>query len=190
MPEPFELVTQRLRLVPLSLELLLLERDDPLALAAALGAATHVAGDLVDGRPEPELLDALQQMVRATTEHPDEWPWSTDWALITRDEGVIIGGCCFHGPPDDSGRAELGYGLFSPDRGRGYMTEAVQRMIAWAFEAPIVREVIAETIVGNLPSERVLQRCGLTRHHEEGSSVWWSLTREDSVVLRTAMQGG
>lgn len=45
--------------------------------------------------------------------------------------------------------------------GRGYMTEAVQAAIQWAFRQPSIYRIYATTDVGNAPSRRVLEKAGM-----------------------------
>ena len=56
--------------------------------------------------------------------------------------------------------AELGYGIAEEFRGFGYATEAVETILAWAFDQPGVTSVAAETEAGNAASRRVLEKCG------------------------------
>jgi RimJ/RimL family protein N-acetyltransferase len=57
-------------------------------------------------------------------------------------------------------RAELGYWLGVPHHGRGIVTEAGRRLLAWSFGVAGFRRLHAFTFVGNEPSEAVLVRLG------------------------------
>ena len=60
------------------------------------------------------------------------------------------------------GVAETGYWIGPADRGRGYVTEALLAVAAYAFEAGLYRlELLAAT--GNVASQRVAERAGFTR---------------------------
>ncbi|MCD0485188.1 GNAT family N-acetyltransferase [Streptacidiphilus sp. ASG 303] len=87
------------------------------------------------------------------------------WALyrITRrHDGVSVGGIGFHGPPADGG-AEIGFDLAPGARGRGYATEALRALGAWALDQPGVHRVTATAARANRPSQRVMDRAGFTR---------------------------
>ncbi|WP_283583193.1 GNAT family N-acetyltransferase [Limosilactobacillus difficilis] len=56
-------------------------------------------------------------------------------------------------------RAELGYLLEIPARGRGLMTRAVGHLLRWLARQTDLTVVEAHTMRDNLPSIRVLKRC-------------------------------
>lgn len=60
------------------------------------------------------------------------------------------------------GFAEIGYIFFPPGRGYGYATRAVRLAARWAFEQGVGR-LQARTSLGNVASERVLERAGFRR---------------------------
>ena len=81
--------------------------------------------------------------------------------LITTREGQRAVGVI--DPRLDGWRMEIGYMLARPHWGRGYMTEAVLTIIAWAFRQPTIYRVYATTDVENLASQRVLEKSGMQR---------------------------
>ena len=56
--------------------------------------------------------------------------------------------------------AYLGYGLAKSSLGRGYMTEAVMRVLDWAFGELNLHRVEANIVPENEASRAVLRRCG------------------------------
>jgi [ribosomal protein S5]-alanine N-acetyltransferase len=72
----------------------------------------------------------------------------------------------------DGHKWELGYVLARKYWGRGYMTEAVKRLIATAFEDAAVYRVWAVCDVDNLASARVMEKSGMQR---EGLLRRWSI---------------
>jgi hypothetical protein len=79
-----------------------------LAPVAQEAARAIVSGDLSGlrvgaGWPHEDSLDGL----RLAAEHG-----ASCW-LVMRD-GIVIGECGTHGPPDDRGDVEIGYGLAAP----------------------------------------------------------------------------
>jgi len=69
-------------------------------------------------------------------------------------------------------RAEVGYVLGRRYWNRGYMTEAVRAVVAWALAQPHVYRVWAVCDVENLASARVLEKAGM---HREGMLRRWSV---------------
>src|SRR5205807_9109213 len=124
-----------LRLVPLQTARLRLE---PLT---AETARAIVAGDLsglaaagltaADGWPHEDTADGLAMAGKGG--YPPGW-------LITAN-GAVIGDIGTHGPVDDAGRVEIGYGLAAPSRGQGYGSEAVAAVTDWLLSQPGGRQV-------------------------------------------------
>jgi RimJ/RimL family protein N-acetyltransferase len=97
--------------------------------------------------------------------------------LIRRlDTGETVGGVGFLHAPGEDGAVEIGYGLAPTARGLGFATEAVQVVLGHAF-AQGITAVVALTTPDNLPSHRVLERCGFDRDGEvdtdEGRLLRW-----------------
>ena len=114
--------------------------------------------EIIDGQADEILKTAYREMLQGALDHPDQWEWYTIW-IIERKDGAKVGELCFKGRNDD-GFAEIGYGISTEYQGRGYATEAVDAMVAWALRQPGVRRVDAETEPDNRASQRVLEKCG------------------------------
>jgi hypothetical protein len=93
------------------------------------------------------------------------------FCIVRSDTGLTIGDTLFHGPPDDRGTVDIGYGLVPSERGHGYATIAVRGMLAWAFAHPAVTRVTANTTDDNPASIRVMERAGMTISHGPGGLV-------------------
>lgn len=152
----------RLYLAPASVEITRADLDGPEALATALGVPVP---------PEwpPELysrpaLMAVMQQLRDRAEHG----WST-WYLAEREPGKgLVGVCGFKGRPDLKGSVEIAYSILEPFRNLGYASEAVQRLVDWAFTHAQVTQVTAETLPHLRQSIRVLEKNGFN-HAGRGS---------------------
>ncbi len=97
-------------------------------------------------------------------------PGRADWSarfLVTRDDALCVGHAGFHGPPEHNGRAEIGYSVFEPYRGRGYATEACAALTRWAFEQGET-SVFLSIRPDNVPSLAIARRLGYV---EVGSQV-------------------
>jgi RimJ/RimL family protein N-acetyltransferase len=70
------------------------------------------------------------------------------------------------------GQVEIGYGTITEFQGRGYATEAVSALTAWALSQPEVSVVVADALPANRASVRVLERAGFAEAgpgEEEGT---------------------
>lgn len=94
---------------------------------------------------------------------PAEQGWSF-WYLATRCESNQLAGICgFKGRPDTSGSVEIGYSILACFQRQGFATEAVQRLVGWAFSHHNVNEVSAETLPHLSQSIGVLEKNGFRR---------------------------
>jgi len=114
--------------------------------------------EILEAEADAHLREAYGEMLRGSLDNPEDWGWHALW-LIVRKDGKRIGNLSFKGSPDE-GVVELGYGIDEEYRGYGYATEAVETILAWAFDQPGVTAVAAETEEGNAASRRVLEKCG------------------------------
>jgi RimJ/RimL family protein N-acetyltransferase len=159
------LMTERLELRPITLELVEAVMTDRRADAARLVGATvpmKWPGRALIERAFSASLDH----VRA---NPEVRLWG-DRLMITRDDQRLVGSVVFHGAPDERGEVEVGYGVEESSQGRGYGSEATCAMIDWALAQPGVVRVTATTLPWHKASIRVLQRAGFRpcgwREHE------------------------
>ena len=115
------------------------------------------------------LKAAYTEMLDGCLAHPDKWEWYAIWTIESKD-GTHIGELCFKGI-DESGSAEIGYGIVENHRGYGYATEAVSAAASWALEQKSINRVTAEVDKDNIASIRVLEKSGFVptgRSGEEG----------------------
>ena len=94
-------------------------------------------------------------------------------------EGEIVGLIGYKLAPDSEGRVEFGYGLAESRRRLGFGTQAVAALVRDATEDSDIRLLYAETLVGNIGSQKVLRANGFhqsaTREDaEDGALLCWS----------------
>lgn len=100
------------------------------------------------------------------TEHP---AWLGEYGhrqVIERDSGLVVGSIGLFWPPSD-GTVEIGYGIVSSRRGRGYASEATRALTEFALTAPSVHAVHANVELSNPASIRVLEKAGFQRAHTD-----------------------
>jgi RimJ/RimL family protein N-acetyltransferase len=114
------------------------------------------------------------------------------WAAIEKSTGEFVGWFEFY-PWKDVGpeEVELGYRLRRSAWGKGYATEGSRALIRKGFTELGVQRVVAETMVVNTASRRVMEKAGLryvrTFHEEwpwriegeEHGDVEYALTKAD-----------
>lgn len=138
--------TRRLELVSLGADCLsaLLEDD-------ATRAAEIAGVDAPEGWPGER--DARWVNIRLGELRADAAiePWLLR-AMRIHGERTMVGHIGFHGYPDASGVAELGYTVFEPYRRRGHATEAIRGLMHWASETHGVRRFRLSIAPHNAPS--------------------------------------
>ena len=131
----------------------------------------------------PELYDreAMEYALR-TLEDSSAQGWSF-WYLLLRSESEpqVVGICGFKGRPDSAGSAEIGYSIVSQFRNQGFASEAVDRLVRWAFSHQTVLEVSAETLPHLQSSIRVMKKNGFefSGAGSERGAVRYAVQRPD-----------
>jgi len=92
----------------------------------------------------------------------DENRWII-WAIQHRDSGRAIGSVGIWGFDQAQTTAELSYGIAPEFQGRGYMREALTRVIEYAFATLKLAALKAYTEAENMPSRRLLERIGFDK---------------------------
>jgi RimJ/RimL family protein N-acetyltransferase len=82
--------------------------------------------------------------------------------IVDAQTGEILGGGTLHHLDAERAIVELGYWLYPHARGRGIATKVARALAEHAFGLGVQR-VAAYVNVGNVESERVLERAGFTR---------------------------
>lgn len=82
--------------------------------------------------------------------------------VADRETGGILGGGVLHHLDAERALVEIGYWVFPRARGRGVATRIARTLAEHAFSLGVER-VAAYVNVGNVASERVLERAGFTR---------------------------
>ncbi|QEC75708.1 GNAT family N-acetyltransferase [Mucilaginibacter ginsenosidivorax] len=101
------------------------------------------------------------------------------WCI--KPQNTSIGGMGFAGYPNDSGEAEIGYMIDGNQHNKGFATEAIQAMIKWAFTHPFVKAIIVHTYADNLPSRRLMDKCGFEQVEEIEGLLTYRLNRKTLI---------
>ena len=169
-----QLRTDRLDLIPLSTVQLRQYLEQPAFLEQDLGFPISQA--IITERVQRAIRMKLARMA-----HVEEarLAWYTYWLLIIRGTPAFGAGLIgFKGFPDQNGEAEIGYGMDPDYQRQGYTTEAVRRMIAWAFEEAACLAVVArDTKKSNDASLRILAKVGMKVYKETEDAYWLKVER-------------
>jgi RimJ/RimL family protein N-acetyltransferase len=145
--------TVHLRLIPYAPQhvLALIESEERFeqgfGIAPAEGLREFYASDEIS----PDWLAQLRASSSAD-------PWLHGFAVVHRESHSVIGSVGFKGAPDETGMAEIAYGIVPAFQGQGYATEAAAALVAFAFGDGRVRVVRAHTLPEFNASTRVLEK--------------------------------
>lgn len=84
------------------------------------------------------------------------------WAVILKETGECIGQIAYFLVDSKNHFAEIEYCIGSAFQCRGYATEATKAVIKYGFEKMNLHKVQICTKTINIPSKRVIEKCGFT----------------------------
>ena len=140
----------------------------------AAGDSTRLAAALEATVPADWTTEVRGLAVRRAQqirERPTDAAWLLR-AIVLRPAGTgegrrVVGYLNFHGAPDESGAAEIGYTLLPGARGHGYAIEAVRAAFDWATRVHGVRRFRASVSPDNERSLNLISRLGFHRTGEQ-----------------------
>ncbi|KGD76751.1 guanosine monophosphate synthetase [Tatumella morbirosei] len=100
------------------------------------------------------------------------------WAIKEKASGVVVGAACLQYLANVEGAPlEIGWRLIPEHNGKGYATEAAEAIIDYAAEHIGADYLVAVADPENIPSQRVMQRLGMTykaieQHYDEPCVVY------------------
>lgn len=80
------------------------------------------------------------------------------WAITFSDKNILVGTICLFNFSDEHNKSEIGYELLTNFQGHGIMTEAVEKVIDYAFYTIKVKKIEAFVHNNNLRSIKLLER--------------------------------
>jgi ribosomal-protein-alanine N-acetyltransferase len=151
------IATGRLRLVPISVELLEAVTCHDRAQAEAI-----VSGRFPDGWPNDSLIvEGFPYSLDAIRAAPEVRLWG-DSLVLLRHEPRVVGSVVFHGRPSD-GIAEVAYAVEESSRGKGIAKEATRACVEWALAQDGIVAVQATTFPWHLASLGVIRHVGMVQ---------------------------
>ena len=151
----------------------------------ALDSDPEVMRFLNNGRPHTrtEIVEkVLPHYLEQTARHRGTYGF---WAAIERASGAFLGWFHFrpyrHAPEE----IELGYRLMRSAWGKGFATEGSRALIRKGFDEYGVDKIVADTLVGNVRSRRVMEALGMTLEAEftldEDEFPFWNADQRRGV---------
>ncbi|AJY77407.1 GNAT family N-acetyltransferase [Paenibacillus beijingensis] len=119
----------------------------------------------------------IKSYLEKLTIDPDLLGWGV-WLVISKDTKEAIGDIGFKGKPVEE-TVEVGYGFLPEARNKGYATESVEALIKWAFSTHKVNQVIAECLIENHQSIKVLEKIGMHRVDNKDEMIYWKLLKDN-----------
>jgi len=165
-----KLVTERLEIIPIDYNQLKLLTENVLQFERELNC--KYCGEKMEGI----ILNIFKAQIELVRKNNENYFWYTFWLFKIKNEGKFIGSACFKNSPDNNCQVEIGYGINEKFQNKGYTTEAIKAMCEWALKQPLVSKVVAETEKGNIPSQKVLEKCNMIIFKETEECYWWQLT--------------
>ncbi|WP_010095851.1 GNAT family N-acetyltransferase [Ornithinibacillus scapharcae] len=102
------------------------------------------------------------------------------WLVIDKNTNRVVGDIGFKGKPDKEETVEVGYGIISSEQNKGYATEALKRLVDWAFVSKFVAKIMAECEEDNLASINVLRKLNMKKTSHNKGMLYWQLTNDYS----------
>lgn len=172
----FFIESERLRLIPLTHQQLQLAHTDRPALELSLGL--NISAMQIDPLYQTEIDDAMINFwLPKTLEHTEQYLWYTSWEIVLKRTNTTIGGIGFGGELNDKGEVETGYMIDGNHHNQGYATEALRTMIRWAFTQANVQAIIVRTYADNLPSRKMMDKCGFNQVDDVDGLLTYRLMR-------------
>lgn len=163
--------TQRLTLLPLTLDQLYLYVADTHQLEQSLGLRK---GHRI--LAEPVLSIVTHFTIPRLQDSSNKPIYHTMWLAVDRQKQQFVAEAKFKGEPDETGTVEIGYGTYPAVQRQGYMTEMVRGLLTWVGQQPDVRRVVADTGAENVASQKVLEKSGFRLFDQIEDMLWWEFT--------------
>ena len=151
-------------------------REDLEALAS-INADPDVMKYIVDGRPQT--LEQTLERVNAVIGHWERYGFGL-CAVLDRATNDFVGFCGLQ-HLDNTPEIEVGYRLAKRFWGRGLATEAARASLEYGFERLGLDRIVAVVHPGNLASQRVVNKLGLT--YEKDAHFYNTDVRYYAVTL-------
>lgn len=105
------------------------------------------------------------------------------WGITLKSENRVIGTCGYHGWMKHHFKAEIGYELTPDYWGKGFMTEAIQKVIEFGFREFGLNRIEAFVEPGNVNSRKVLEKVGFSEEGILKEHFYWRNQFVDTAIF-------
>lgn len=165
----FELVTDRLRLLPLNLECLELLVKDRTQMELYLGLTP--SNLQLDKALQLEIKAAQPYWLENVRMHPNAYYWLTNWEVILKSQNCVVGGIGLN--RINTTDVIVGYVIDNRFHNNGIATESLKALKNWVFSQDSIQKMIAETPIENIPSQQVLMKNGFIEKERNHQLIHW-----------------
>ena len=123
-----------------------------------------------DSCDEQEARAFIREAGSAQPGVPGEW---FGFAIESKETQDLIGECALRVDEEEPYRAEIGFTLAREHQGKGFASEAISRLLDYAFNALGLHRVVAIADCRNVPSVALLERVGMRREGQFLENVWF-----------------
>jgi RimJ/RimL family protein N-acetyltransferase len=129
---------------------------------------------------DPESLRAeIREMAGRAPGDPGGW---VQLSVEDRETGQLVGDVGLSPAEGEPGVIKVGYTIAPDFQGLGYATEALEALVAYAFDRLGAEVVRAYASADNVPSIRVAEKIGMLlmerMEHRSGDEVWYGVRYE------------
>jgi aminoglycoside 6'-N-acetyltransferase len=173
---------------PLVTERLYLRRSRPEDAETISGYRTDPDVHRYQGWERTDPVGVRAEILEMSGRSPGEPGGWVQFSVEERDSGKLVGDVGLSLAEDEPGVIKVGYTVAPAFQGRGYATEAIAALVAYAFDALGADVVRAYASAENVASLRVAEKVGMRLieriEHRHADEVWhgvrYELRREDA----------
>lgn len=114
----------------------------------------------------PQTLESAKAHIEMIAAHYRQSK-SITWGLCLKNSGTLIGTLCLWNFSEDRKTAEVGYDLDPNFQGKGYMREALKKVLDFAFNQCGFETIEAFTDFRNIPSKNLLKALGFIPNNKK-----------------------
>jgi RimJ/RimL family protein N-acetyltransferase len=123
-----------------------------------------------DSFDEREARAFIREMASVQPGVPGEW---FQFAVESKETEGLVGDCALQVDGQEPYRAELGFTLAREHQGMGFASEAVSRLLDYAFASLDLHRIFAIADCRNKPSWTLLERVGLRQEGHFLENIWF-----------------
>lgn len=117
------------------------------------------------GRQISNTIDDARNFINKVNENINKGD-SLYWAITLSNKNILVGTICLFGFSDENYKCEIGYELLTNFQGQGIMTEAVEKVIDYAFNTIKVKKIEASLHKDNQSSIKLLEKFSFRNSNE------------------------